>query len=217
MLCVYLVFVNFTSFSFPLARDGSMDLHTLYIGKNVEIILRYNGIFEACGRDGGIDTMEPCYPIVNNMSINLENKTFTYKDGMVFKDNGTTLFYIDYTEDWENGTIIIPEGVEKIECQIPGKYVILPSTLKALPDLHHKPAMFPYAQVVEISSKNEHFRTVDGVLFSSDMSTLWAYPYRKISDKYIVPAGVKNIYGDGKYVVKESGEWQIIDNEENTY
>lgn len=185
-----------TEFTFPLTPNGTMNLQTLYIGENIKQMNRYNGIFEACGRDGGIDTMIPYYPFIYEMTVNAENKTYTYRDGMLLKDNGKTVFYIVYNDNWENGTIVIPEGIEKVECQIPGKHVILPSTLKELPDLFHKPAMFPYAESIEISAENKYYTTVNGVLFSKDMSVLVAYPYRRSEKKYIVPDGVTTINND---------------------
>lgn len=46
---------------------------------------------------------------------------------------------------------------------------------------------------ISVNSKNTHFKSVDGVLYSYDTSTLTAFPSQKASSEFTVPDGVKNI------------------------
>lgn len=47
---------------------------------------------------------------------------------------------------------------------------------------------------IDVSENNEHFRSVDGVLFSKDMAKLIQYPYGKTQKEYTVPDSVTCIY-----------------------
>lgn len=170
-----------------------VNLEKIYIGKETQNFGYYNKIF--CN-PYNTECVHDYYFYSEEITVNSENPYFIYRDGMLFKDNGKTLYWIAYSDAWQNGTIIIPEGVEKIECQIPGKHVILPSTLKELPMLEYRPPIFPYAESIEVNENNQNFKSLDGVLFSKDMKTLWAYPYEKKDDVYVIPKCVNYVFSD---------------------
>ena len=52
----------------------------------------------------------------------------------------------------------------------------------------------PSVEKVNVSEKNSYFRSVDGVLFSKDMSLLIYYPSNKVGDSYKVPDEVEAFY-----------------------
>lgn len=61
-------------------------------------------------------------------------------------------------------------------------------------------------QTVNVSDENEYYISVDGVLFTSDMSTLILYPHAKSGASYTVPDGVQ-------YIVSEAFSVQGMEND----
>ena len=61
--------------------------------------------------------------------------------------------------------------------------------------IHHFALIYCYKlRNITCSSLNQHFKAVDGILYSKDMSVLVAYPYDYPSTTYAIPEGVTSIY-----------------------
>lgn len=69
--------------------------------------------------------------------------------------------------------IVLPDGLEKCDF---GAFVDLPSIKEII-----------------IDEGNEHYQTLDGVLFNGDMTALLLYPAKKPNPSYIVPEGILEI------------------------
>ena len=72
--------------------------------------------------------------------------------------------------------------------------VSLPSSLI---ELTNNP--FEYCTSIKsfsVSKDNNVYKTIDGVLFSADGSTLVSYPVGKVGDEYVIPEGVKTVGED---------------------
>lgn len=91
--------------------------------------------------------------------------------------------------------VILPEGLIRIDewamedCE--AKRVYISSTVELI-----EPSAFAAAhelQQIDVSPDNPYFTSVDGVLYSKDMTTLLAYPTGREADHFDVPAGVKRI------------------------
>lgn len=52
---------------------------------------------------------------------------------------------------------------------------------------------------IEVDEANEHFTSVDGVLYTKDMKKLILYPIRKAETSYAIPEGVERIAADAFY------------------
>lgn len=93
------------------------------------------------------------------------------------------------TETWdgrnpeEAGRISVgPEKTKKIET------LYIPSTLKTIIGWLNT----PYKEII-VDDNNQHFKSLDGVLFSKDMKKLIRYPEMKNGEIYKVPEGVEII------------------------
>ena len=140
-------------------------------------------------------------------------------DPQCFKIQGTVLvkFFKKYLK--KNKDIIIPEGVTAIsnnafweQKELTG--VKLPSTLKSIgndaftgcyslkqiliPKSVEEIGESPFSgckslEKIEVEEGNEHFKSVDGVLYSADMSRLISYPGAKSGESFETPESVKYI------------------------
>ena len=115
----------------------------------------------------------------------------TYKDKPVLAIGG---YAFVYTTASNLQTLIIPEGIKSIgngfldNCDTVKK-VQIPSTLEEIGE-----GFLCRSLVEEIEiAKNTKYKTVDGVLYTSDMQTLIKYPTGKNLKSYNVYDGVKTI------------------------
>ena len=93
--------------------------------------------------------------------------------------------------------VVIPEGVTVIEtgaflCNYFLRKITLPTSIKEL-----KVIPFYYCAIEEITfGGNDHFKLVDGVLFTKDGKTLMLYPAGSSPESYAIPQGTEVInYG----------------------
>ncbi len=95
--------------------------------------------------------------------------------------------------------VLIPEGVTTIEtgafrnCSSL-KNIHLPSTLTTISGSPFR--NMSSLESITVAEGNENFVSVDGVLFSKDMTTLYRYPTLKSSTTYTIPDGVTTIKYD---------------------
>lgn len=99
--------------------------------------------------------------------------------------------------------IDIPEGVEEIQdrafegCSM--KSMTVPATVKEISStafgehrmMGHRG--MPNLEKIEVDPASEHFKSIDGVLFTFDGKTLIRYPQAKAGEKYEIPDGVTRI------------------------
>lgn len=107
--------------------------------------------------------------------------------------------YFDYDEiENEDGSIIVDvcDGVERLEkFGLDGWYPVtevnIPASVKSI-DFQAVAGM-DYLERFNVSPENKHFVEVDGCVYSSDMSTLIAYPPAKACDCFEIPSSVESI------------------------
>ena len=96
------------------------------------------------------------------------------------------------------GEISLPEGLEKI-----GRAAFLDSALESaeLPASLQEIGLAPFAgcrklKEIEVSNGNPNYKSVDGVLYTKDGTSLIQYPYEKDGAEYTVEEGTEEIgYG----------------------
>lgn len=71
------------------------------------------------------------------------------------------------------------------------KIINLPSTLK---NMNGNPFYnYPHLKEINISSENKYFTTIDNILYSKDLSSIYTFPSLYKENSFILPEGVKNI------------------------
>lgn len=126
--------------------------------------------------------------------ISVNNKYFVVEEEVVYDYEQTTLlFYPDYktTEDF-----IFPVTVDTYpELIFDGNSYIKSITLSdELTDISYNSfGYMPNINEYKVSSENENYVVVDGVLYTKDMKTLVLYPTLKTDSSYTVPEGVEVI------------------------
>ena len=103
-----------------------------------------------------------------------------------------------FFDNYRTTKIVISEGVKTVgESAFQGCDAVtrieLPSTLESFTTMG-----FKSLQTITLASGNEHFRLVDGVLYTYDGAKLWLYPSGKAGTSYTVPEGT-TVIGDSAF------------------
>lgn len=98
--------------------------------------------------------------------------------------------YYSVLEDAKS--ITVEDGV-LVDVDRSAERITIPAEVEEIRiDLHFCDALMH----IDVEKGNEHFKSVDGVLFTKDMEVLIQYPKEKKDEEYIVPSGVIEI---GRY------------------
>jgi hypothetical protein len=111
----------------------------------------------------------------------------------IFDEYGTLVGYTG-----PGGDIIIPETVRWVSAGAFGDFTTITSIF--IPDNSH---LFPgdiflrctNLTAINVSEENPYYTSVDGVWFNKDMTNIIRYPIGKKETEYIIPDGVKIIFG----------------------
>ena len=119
---------------------------------------------------------------------------------------------IEKTYDWHNYSVVLDlsgttgltiltsayDG-EKLGYCPPVRELVLPASIESLDRSYGLACfhfLFPTLQAFSVVPENESFVAVDGVLYTKNMTTLYAWPNNKfVRGDFIVPDGVKKIGG----------------------
>ena len=92
-------------------------------------------------------------------------------------------------------SVTLPEGVESLGdaafCGSGIQSIVLPASVSSVGSSAFTSCSA--LEKIETADGNQHFTSVDGVLFSADMTALLAYPARRPGTDYTVPDGVTSI------------------------
>ena len=130
---------------------------------------------------------------LKSITVSKKNEHFCSVDGVLFSKDMTRMMC--YPDGKEAKEYAIPEGVKTID---EGAFrpsgtisqIYIPSTLNG----SIAPVLNNYGlSEFNVSEKNSVYCSVDGVLFSKDMTRLIKYPQGKLDDSYSIPNGVKII------------------------
>lgn len=145
----------------------------------------------------------------NLTTITVEDGNTTYKavDNVLYSADGTYLWY--YPASKTDAEFVIPEGVKIIDRGIFNdnlKSITLPSTFREL----HADDYFNYSvqlsspfmecpklETITVSENNPYYTSIDGVLYSKDMSWLLVYPNQKKDKEYTIPSATFRFEGYG--------------------
>lgn len=138
-----------------------------------------------------------------------DNLTWTLDDEGVLTISGTgTMDTIDFDsitgqylspwKDWQERikSVVLESGVTDIVDQAFGscknlETIMIPATVTKLGDFAI--LYCPSLQEIQVDDGNQHYCTVDGVLYSKDMTTLIKYPACRPGTEYTVPDSVTKL------------------------
>ena len=149
------------------------------------------------------------------------NSVFSSEDGVIYKDNGTTLYYFPFNHNEqiilkddikkiaedalsykENGDIVLNEGLEEIgerafmQTQIFD--INIPKTVKKI----GKDAFQETYDLINIyvNDENPYYKDIDGNLYTKDGKTLVHYASGKTEKLFSVPDGVTKLDDSSFYM-----------------
>ena len=136
------------------------------------------------------------YSHLREVTVTANNPVYYAEDGVLFSktDGETELVY--YPPQRTAASYQIPDGVTAISAQMETRCRYLESlTLPTSMENIKSGALRQWANLDRISviEGNQHFRSVDGVLFSRDQRVLVCYPSEKSGTHYTIPAGVAEL------------------------
>lgn len=179
--------------------QGCTQLRSVIIPKNV------SNMYGSCPFErSGLETI----------AIDTDNPYLNLTDGIIYNKNKTTVIaFLPFLE----GSITLPGTVTEIGYQAGASWcdvtnITLPASLKKIKfgglsgfrcQTLHLPAQVEsvigrgsiseYCKEITVESGNQHFESIDGVLYSKGGTTLVAYPYSKEGNEYAIVDGTQKI------------------------
>lgn len=132
----------------------------------------------------------------NLQSITIDSKCTTYKsiDGVVYSADGSTLYI--YPKGKKETSFSIPDGVTKIssdafiECKTL-ENIIIPASVIEINNAFYK---CKNLKNITVATGNTAYKSIDGVLYSSNGTILYIYPSAKDDTSFSIPENVIIIY-----------------------
>jgi hypothetical protein len=140
---------------------------------------------------------EGCFYDCSNLKeIQVESGNSSYQslDGVLFNKDLTTLCY--YPDGKENEQYTVPNTVTAIDTLAFSANQSLQTIQIPAATSQIKENAFENCnqlQAIQVETENEHYRSVDGVLFDKELKTIYVYPLGKIESQYIIPSSVTTI------------------------
>ncbi|MFT4142962.1 MAG: leucine-rich repeat protein, partial [Mobilitalea sp.] len=164
-----------------------------------------------------ISLINTIYDISNlqKLTIAKDSPYYSMEDGMLLSKDKTVLYDIP-----RNMTALdIPASVisiaDSLNCANRNlKKIIIPKLMTEIPSsflLNQK-----YVELIEVDKGNSKFKSIDGILYTKDLTTLIYYPVKKANKSYIMPNNVKFIE-NSKYIIENSSLESITLSKELNY
>lgn len=156
------------------------ELKTLHIPKNVSSIHKYAFVF--------MDALTA-------YTVDSENPNYTAVDGILYTKDMTTL--MAYPDNHPATTFTVPDTVVEMDPAILHrsknlKTLTLPASLTTIWTCRSFSGGCDLEEVI-VDSANQNFCSVDGVLYSKDMTTLYYYPENKADTEFHIPDSVTTL------------------------
>ena len=162
------------------------------------------------------------YDNLENIFVNAQNEDYCDIDGVLFSLNyetKTPYSLIFYPRAKSNTTYQIPEGINNLEFAAFYKCSNLinlnvPKSIESFPVVdfwHYKCWEYSNIENINVSSENETFSSVDGVLFNKDKTELILYPAGKRQANYSIPETVNEISEGAFYTANNLKSIEIPD------
>lgn len=168
------------------------------------------------------DYIFKCYDNLENIFVNAQNEDYCDIDGVLFSLNYETkapYSLIIYPRAKSNTTYQIPEGINNLEFAAFYKCSNLinlnvPKSIESFPVVgwwNEKCWEYSNIENINVSSENETYSSVDGVLFNKDKTKLILYPAGKRQANYSIPETVNEISEGAFYTANNLKSIEIPD------
>lgn len=168
------------------------------------------------------DYIFKCYDNLENIFVNAQNEDYCDIDGVLFSLNYETkapYSLIIYPRAKSNTTYQIPEGINNLEFAAFYKCSNLinlnvPKSIESFPVVgwwNEKCWEYSNIENINVSSENETYSSVDGVLFNKDKTELILYPAGKRQANYSIPETVNEISEGAFYTANNLKSIEIPD------
>ena len=162
------------------------------------------------------------YDNLENIFVNAQNEDYCDIDGVLFSLNyetKTPYSLIFYPRAKSNTTYQIPEGINNLEFAAFYKCSNLinlnvPKSIESFPVVgwwNEKCWEYSNIENINVSSENETYSSVDGVLFNKDKTELILYPAGKRQANYSIPETVNEISEGAFYTANNLKSIEIPD------
>lgn len=168
------------------------------------------------------DYIFKCYDNLENIFVNAQNEEYCDIDGVLFSlYNVTKTPYelVFYPRAKSDTTYQIPEGITDLEFAAFYKCSNLinlnvPKSIESFPVVNWwNEKCWEYSNIenINVSSENETYSSVDGVLFNKDKTELILYPAGKRQANYSIPETVNEISDGAFYTANNLKSIEIPD------
>lgn len=141
---------------------------------------------------------------LKTITVDPESQSFKAIDNVLYSYNYESLLV--YPKMKTDSTYIMPDGLtydnNALDCN---KYL---KKITLSPNYFFTNSRFmklPNLQEITVADGNEYYKTIDGVLYSYDMTEIYNYPNGKTNTTYTMPSTIKSDYhsfGTNKYLKK---------------
>lgn len=127
-----------------------------------------------------------------NITVSEDNQFWKVVDNVIYNKSGEIMKY--YSDGKKDESFSIPEGVEILGYNAitnPNlKTVTIPASMK---DITYESMLATTAlEEIKVSKENPYYKSVDGVLFSTNGSLI-KYPEARPDESYVIPEGTTNL------------------------
>ena len=145
---------------------------------------------------------------LQEINVNENNSNYSSENGVLFNKDKTTL--LGYPRNKEGESYVIPTSVTEIGTPfgdpnngITNKNLKNITITRNVSKIYCDFSYCANLQNIDVDSENQNFTSEEGVLFDKDKLVLIAYPSGKIQTSYIIPDGVKGLFGFNCINLKE--------------
>lgn len=164
----------------------SQNLKNVYIGSSIKRIEKY--VFE----NGGIITDEISFDYkYENIFVSKENNHYYDIDGILFSyDTKEMIFYPSNNKTID---LNIPNGVISVIIGGALKEIKIPSSVEAIIAYDGSSYGGRKLEAINVSASNKKYCSIDGILYSKDMTELLLLPQMNPVENFVIPNSVNYV------------------------
>lgn len=141
---------------------------------------------------------------IESISVDADNPNYASKDGVLYSKDMTVLHLYPINKQAESFTV--PDTVKEMTSTMftvskKLKKLEIPASVDTIREVNLIAACCVIEEI-NVAEDNPNYCSVDGVLYSKDMTTLYQYPNNKAGTEYTIPDTVNSIQWSGLWLTK---------------